>query len=594
MSNRAETIHGSVLATVTSHPERAALMYRRDGRYESVTYAGLARSVALAAGRLRAFGLTKGDTVGILSPNRPQWIVADLAVLSLGGIVVPIYPTLPPDQLKYIIEDSRMRMLFVGDASLFPNVSLVRGESPCLEEVIFLDDWGIGLGEGDAATEGTSSPAGAADVAASDTATIVYTSGTTGEPKGVILTHGNIVSNVRGLIKRYDIACDDSIVSYLPLAHMFERTCGHYVFLFTGGTVAYAESRATVVRDVGAVRPTVLIAVPRVLEKAYEIVRAAVEGGPWVRRGVVHRAFGLLNERANLRYHGKRVPLWLQARCRMYDAVVASRFRAIAGGRLRLIVSGGASLNRHVGKVLRVLGFGVVEGYGLTEASPVVCCGRIEDHTLGTVGPPLGGVEARIGEGGEILVRGPNVMVGYLNKPAETAAVLDREGWLSTGDLGSFDDRGNLVVTGRSKDIIVTSYGKNVSPVRVEERLTGSPYIEQAAIFGDDRKSVVALLVPAREEIEGFAAEHDISWRSYDSLLEHYAVRELLSGEVERANAGAASYERVAAFGLVVEPFSQENGMLTPTLKLRRTKIGEVCADRIDGLYEELRGKRAD
>jgi len=593
LNSPAETIHGSILSAAASHPERAALMYRRDGQYVTVTYAGLARAVGLAAERLAAFGITKGDTVGILSPNRPQWIVADLAVLSLGGIVVPVYPTLPPDRLKYIIGDSGMRMLFVGDADLFPNVSLVRGESPGLEEVIFLDDWGIGLGEGAATAEAQRPDGFAVGVAASDAATIVYTSGTTGEPKGVILTHGNIVSNVRGLVKRYDITWDDSIVSYLPLAHMFERTCGHYVFLFTGGTVAYAESRETVVEDVGAVRPTVLIAVPRVLEKAYEVVRAAVESGPWVRRGVVHRAFGLLNQRANLRYHGKRVPLWLRTRCIMYDVLVARRFRAIAGGRLRLIVSGGASLNRHTGKVLRVLGFGVVEGYGLTEASPVVCCGRIEDHTLGTVGPPLDGVEVRIGEGGEILVRGPNVMAGYLNKPAETAVVLNEEGWLSTGDLGRFDDKGNLVVTGRSKDIIVTSYGKNVSPAPVEERLTGSPYIEQAAIFGDDRKSIVALLVPAREDVERYAAGRGIAWRSYDALLEHYAVHELLSREVERANSDAAPYERVAAFALVAEPFSQENGMLTPTLKLRRKKIAEVCGDRIEALYRELGGKRA-
>jgi long-chain acyl-CoA synthetase len=592
LSNAAETIHGSILAAAASHPERAALMYHRGGRYVSVAYADLARAVSVAADRLRAFGIAKGDTVGILSPNRPQWIVADLAVLSLGGIVVPVYPTLPPDRLRYIIEDSGMRMLFVGDADLFPNVSAVRGGSPRLEEVIFLDDWGIELGDAAAAAE-PPGPGAFADVAPSDPATIVYTSGTTGEPKGVILTHGGIVSNVLALVKRYDITCDDSIVSYLPLAHMFERTCGHYVFLFTGGAVAYARARETVVDDVGAVRPTVLIAVPRVLEKAYEVVRAAVEAGPWVRRGVVHRAYGLLNRRANLRYHGKRVPPWLRLRCGMYDALVANRFRAIAGGRLRLIVSGGASLNRHVGKVLRVLGFGVVEGYGLTEASPVVCCGRIDDHTLGTVGPPLDGVEVRIGEGGEILVRGPNVMAGYLNKPAETATVLSEDGWLSTGDLGHFDDRGNLVVAGRSKDIIVTSYGKNVAPVPIEERLMGSPYIEQAVIFGDDRKSIVALLVPARAEIERYAGGRDIAWRSYDSLLEHYVVRELLNGEVERANSDGAPYERVVGFDLVAEPFSQENGMLTPTLKLRRRKIAEARGLQIDALYDELGRKRA-
>jgi long-chain acyl-CoA synthetase len=357
--------------------------------------------------------------------------------------------------------------------------------------------------------------------------------------------------------------------------------------------VAYAESRAAVVDDVGAVRPTVLIAVPRVLEKAYDVVRSAVESGPWVRRGVVHRAVSLLNERENIRYHGERVPLWLEARCRMYDALVARRFRAIAGGRVRLIVSGGASLNTHIGKVLRVVGLGVVEGYGLTEASPVVCCGRVKDHRLGTVGPPLDGVEVRIRGGGEIQVRGPNVMRGYFNKPEETAAVLDSEGWLSTGDLGGFDDRGNLVVMGRSKEIIVTAYGKNVSPVPIEERLADGPLIEQAVIFGDDRKSIVALLVPAKEAVERYAAEASVSSRSYETLLEHYAIHDRIGVEVERANAEAAPFERVTAFGLIADPFTQENGLLTPTLKVRRNEIERTHGDRIEALYREMEERGA-
>jgi long-chain acyl-CoA synthetase len=593
LSNGAETIHGSVMAAADAHPERAALMYRREGRYATVSYAALAGAVGVAAERLRAFGLRKGDTVGILSPNRPHWIIADLAVLSLGGIVVPVYPTLPADQLGYIVGDSQARMLLVGDAGLFPDVDLVRERSPNLEEVIFLDEWGVSSGDDGPAAVSDGVGFASARVAASDPATIVYTSGTTGEPKGVVLTHGNIVSNARALIKRYDITRDDSIVSYLPLAHAFERTCGHYVFLFAGGTVAYAESRATVAEDVRAIRPTVLIAVPRVLEKACEVARDAVESGPWVRRGVVHRAVGLLNERANLRFRGASVPLWLDARCRMYDALVARRFRAIAGGRLRLIVSGGASLDRQTGKILKIMGFGIVEGYGLTEASPVVTCGRVDDHRLGSVGPPLDGVEVRIAPSGEIQVRGPNVMPGYHNKPRETAAVLDREGWLSTGDLGSFDDRGNLIVTGRIKEIIVTAYGKNVSPAPVEERLVGSAYIDQAVVFGDDRKCIVALLVPARDEIERYAGEHGASSRSYESLLDHYAVRELIAREVERANAGAAPYERVAEFGLIADPFTQENGLLTPMLKARRREIERVYGDRIAALYEGMEERRA-
>jgi len=593
LSSDPQTIHGSILAAAAVHPQRTALRYRDGRTYVPVTYDELVRSVAVAAERLRAFGLKKGDAVGIYCPNRPQWIVADLAVLSLGGIVVPVYHTLPVSQLGYIINDSHMRMLFVGDASLFEGIAGVRSEAPDLEEVIFLDDWGVRFGQstGGAAGPGPSVPRD--EVEASDVATVVYTSGTTGEPKGVMLTHGNIVSNARALIERFGITPEDSTVSYLPIAHMFERTCGHYTFLFAGATVAYAEKRETVVEDVKAIKPTVLIAVPRVLEKAYETARAKVESGPLVRKGLVHRTVALLNERANRRYQGRPVPLWLEMRCRVYDALAASQFRAIAGGRLRLIVSGGAALDRQVGKILKVLGFGIIEGYGLTETSPVVSVGGSDDHRLGTVGRPLDGVEVAISDEGEIFVRGPNVMKGYLNKPRETSAVLDQDGWLHTGDLGRVEDDGNVVVTGRIKDIIITSYGKNIAPIPVEERIARSPYIEQAVIFGERRKSLVALVVPNREEIERYALEHDVRWDAYDVLLEHYEIRELLEGEIEQANGESASYERVTEFGLLAEPFGLENAMLTPSLKLRRGVIAETYAARIEALYQELERKHA-
>jgi len=596
---RAETIHGSVLEAAAARPDATALMYMSGGAYASVTYRALIDAVELAAERLRAFGLRKGDVVGILSPNRPQWVVADLAVLKLGGIVVPIYHTLPADQLAYIIKDSGMRMLFAGSAGLLEKVEDIRGELPGLEEVIFLDDWGIRFahGEADGRTAASESRTEAGDpdagVASSDEATICYTSGTTGEPKGVVLTHRNIVSNVRGLIERYEITSDDSTLSYLPLAHMFERTCGHYVFLSSGGTVAYAEGLTTVARDVAITQPTVLIAVPRVLERAYKTAVAKVESGPWVRRGLAHRAFTLLNERANRRFQGRKVPIWLELRCRLYDALVAGKFRTIGGNRLRIIVSGGAPLDRRIGKILRVVGFGLVEGYGMTEASPVVCCGDVADHKLGTVGRPLKGVEVKIAEGGEILVRGPNVMKGYLNKPEETAAVLDADGWLHTGDLGETDELGCLIVTGRSKEIIVTSYGKNIAPATVEEHLLRSRYVEQTVVFGDNRKTIVALIVPHRPAIERFAREQGISTESYETLIEHHAIVELVGDDVKEANEQMASYERVTAFALLAEPFSAENGLLTPTLKLRRRKIAETYTDRIEALYDRLEGRHA-
>ncbi len=591
-------------------------MRRRGGQYIGISYAELVQAVGRAAGRLRALGLERGDVVGILSPNRPEWIIADLAILSLGGIVVPIYHTLPHDQLSYIVRDSGMRMLLVGEAGLRIKADAVQQEIGCLDQVISLDepefrpsgassdtagDAASGAA-GDTAGRASSDTAGGAagedgptgiGVASSDAATIVYTSGTTGEPKGVVLTHGNIVSNARALIRRYEITPDDSALSYLPLAHMFERTCGHYVFLFAGGAVAYAQGLATVADDVAVVRPTVLIAVPRVLERAYEAAVARIERGPWLGRGVVRSAFVLLNECANRRYRGERVPVWLSLRCRMYNALIASRFRRVGGGRLRIIVSGGAPLDRRIGKILRVLGFGIVEGYGLTETSPVVCCGSVADHRLGTVGRPLDGVDVRIASDGEIQVRGPNVMKGYLNKPDETARVLDADGWLHTGDLGELDGDGNLVVTGRSKEVIITSYGKNVAPGPVEERIARSPYVSQVVVFGDNRKSIVALIVPNRAALERYARERGVASGAYDALLEQSAIRELLGDEIKKANSEAAPYERVTAFELIAEPFSEETGTLTPTLKIRRQKIAETCTDLIEALYDKLEGRRA-
>ncbi|MBM3308030.1 MAG: AMP-binding protein, partial [Candidatus Eisenbacteria bacterium] len=475
-------------------------------------------------------------------------------------------------------------------------------EGGSLEAVVPLS--ALGMPDAPRAAAGASSPradagpSGAApdrlpNVGPSDVATIVYTSGTTGEPKGAVLTHANIVSNVRALIRRYGITPDDSALSYLPLAHMFERTCGHYVFLFAGGTVAYAQGLATVADDIRLVRPTVLIAVPRVLERAYEVALAKVEGGPGAGRGVVRRAFALLNERANRRYRGERLPPWLALRCGVYDALVASKFRKVAGGRLRLIVSGGAPLDRRIGKILHVLGLTIVEGYGLTETSPVVCCGEAGAHRLGTVGRPLQGVEVRIAADGEILVRGPNVMKGYLGKPEETSRALDPDGWFHTGDLGEFDDRGNLIVTGRSKEIIVTSYGKNVAPAPIEQRLARSPYVSQAVVFGDSRKSIVALIVPDRAALARFAEERGIAAEPYEALLAHPQIRAIIGEEVLTANAEAAPYERVVAFELLARPFSEGDGTLTPTLKVRRKAVERTCTDLIQALYDRLEGRHA-
>jgi long-chain acyl-CoA synthetase len=419
-----------------------------------------------------------------------------------------------------------------------------------------------------------------------DTATIVYTSGTTGDPKGVILSHGNIASNALAVAARFGVNSTDSFLSFLPLCHMLEKTCGYYAMLFSGVTIAYAGDLSTIVEDVKTVRPTILIIVPRVVEKIYEAVEQKVLESSTVRRSMVFGAIRVLNERVNREYRGESVSPALRMRAALADRFIASKFRMIAGGRVRLLVSGGAPLDRGLAKTLLVLGFNILEGYGLTEASPVVATALIEDNRLGTVGRPLEGVEIRFGDEEEILVRGPNIMQGYLNKPDETAKVIDSDGWLHTGDQGRFDDQGNLVITGRIKELIVTSYGKNVAPVPIEAEITKSPYIDQALLYGDNRKYITALIVPEKCAIENYARERGLLSAGYEELLRSGEIRELISGEIERATAERARYEKVKEFSIVPEGFTVANKLLTPTLKIRRKRVIGKYSEMITAMYD--------
>jgi long-chain acyl-CoA synthetase len=596
----AETIHGMYREAVEKHRNKVALRHGRDGRGSRLTYGELDKWVDAVAAKLVSLGVKQGDTVGILAGNRPQWVIADLAILSLGASVVPLYPTLPPSYLQYIINDSKMTALVAGDPVLLTSISTVMDETPHLKQTLLLDDAAIASGTSgfssdlrsdsmdDMARRAVAYPS----VSADDVATIVYTSGTTGAPKGVVLTHANIVSNAKALTDRYGICAEDSIVSYLPLSHMFERTCGYYTFLFAGATITYAENMTTIARDVKAAHPTVLIAVPRVLEKAHATARWRIEGDSKRKQAFVTNAIKNLNEIANRRYKGEKVSPWLSFKCMLYDRLVAKKFRDAAGGRLRIIVSGGASLDKSIAKILFIVGFNVLEGYGMTEASPVIACSPMDGIRLGTVGTPLEGVEVKIGENEEILVRGPNVMRGYLGRDEETAEALDADGWLHTGDQGSMED-GYLSITGRLKDLIVTSYGKNISPRPIEEKLTKSKYIEQVMVYGDDRKYLVALVVPDSEALKQFAEERAIPTDDYAALLARDEIHELIAGEVESVNEDAPSYEQIRGFDILPEAFTLENGLLTPTLKPRRGRISMMYEGLIERLYDRIEGHQA-
>jgi long-chain acyl-CoA synthetase len=594
------TIYAAFLEAATRYPQKPALRFKDVNKeYASISYDDLRNSVYRLAASLERLGIAKGDRIAVLAYHGPEWVMADLAALKLGAVIVPIYHSLSPSAVAYMLNDAACKLIFVAGRELFEMIDAIRRDTRCLAHVGVFDENGIGgektflrfrdlVAEGESAGRIAAEPVAAeapSSVTQTDPATIVYTSGTTGTPKGVVLSHGNILFDAFSLMRRFNVGPDDTFLSFLPLCHMLERTCGHFTMLFAGATIAYAEGVSTIVDDVRKIRPTIITVVPRIVEKIYEAVEQKVMEALLIRRRLVLAAVRHLNERVNRVYRGEEVPLSLRLQCFFFDRLVASKFRKIAGGRLRLLVSGGAPLDRKLAKTLHVFGFNIVEGYGLTETAPVVCTGTLEDNRLGTVGKPFDGVEVKIGESDEILVRGPNLTCGYFNMPEETAKAIDRDGWFHTGDRGKLDARGNLVITGRLKELIVTSYGKKVAPVPIEAEIKKSPYIDEVLLFGDNRKLITALVVPRREAIEEYALEKRIPASDYAALLARGEIRDLIAAEIERATPQLAPFERIKAFTLLPEGFTVANELLTPTLKLRRQKIIERYRNEIEAMY---------
>jgi long-chain acyl-CoA synthetase len=577
------TIYDLFQETVQKYPERVALMYKKQGEYTNITYQQLSNLVDMVAFELQRIGIKKGDAIAIYSYNRPEWVIVDLATLKLGGVVVPIYHVLPAFYVKYIVNDAKVKMLFVENEKLLAIANSVKNEMPSLNKIFVFDNAGIIDGKFGKVGHFPSN-----NISEDDIATIVYTSGTTGGPKGVILTHYNIISNTLSAIDRFNINCNDVVVSYLPLSHMFERTGGYYVIMFSGGAIAYAENFTTVVEDVAKIRPTILIALPRVLEKAYQTAEEKVKKSSFIKKKMVYSAIKNLNRYANLKYKNKKIPLLLKIKCDIYRKLVAEKFLKIAGGRNRVIVSGGAPLNKQIAKVYYVLGFNICEGYGLTETSPIVTASTVEDNILGTVGKPFPDVQVKIGDNDEILVKGPNVMLGYHNKLEETAKVIDHNGWFHTGDQGKFDEKSNLVITGRIKELIVTSYGKKIAPIPIEEKLCQCGYIDQVMLFGDKKNYLVALIVPKKQTIEYYAKCNNIPSQDYPELLQRNKIKSLIEAEIEKASQDLAHYEKIKQFVLLSEGFTIENGMLTPTLKLRRSKVVERYGTVIEAMYKNI------
>lgn len=580
--------------TAAATPEKAALMSKVEGEYRSISYARFSDWVRSFALGLIELGVQPGDRVALLCENRPEWAVTDIALLSIGAVNVPMYASLPPVQVQYIVGDCGARVLIVSTEKQLSKALEVRGQLPDLEAVIVVDPpaevpQGV-LTMAQVTERGAGANAAEFDrranaVSPRDLASIIYTSGTTGEPKGAMLTHDNFMSNAQSASAIFGIEESDLFLSFLPLSHVFERLAGHYFPLLKGATIAYAESIFTVSSNMTEVKPTVMASVPRLYESIHSRVLDGIGKQPPPRKKAAELALKVGWEYNSKIIEGREPGMMAKMQYSVADSQVLAPLRErVTGGRLRAFISGGAPLPIETAKFLTSLGLRIMEGYGLTETSPVICVNLPEKTKLGTVGPPIPGVEVRIADDGEILSRGPHIMLGYYNLPEETASAIDADGWFHTGDIGLLDEDSYLKITDRKKDIIVLANGKKVAPQPIEAKLKASSYIAQTVLFGDRQPQIVALIVPEFEHLKGWAREQNLTTEA-EQLVGLAPVKKLFREEIERLSGDLADFERVRRFTLLAHDFSMERGELTPTLKIKRKAVAENFAAEIAAMY---------
>jgi long-chain acyl-CoA synthetase len=552
-------------------PQGEAMRRRRaDGSWESFSRSEIADRVRRVALGLRSLGFERGDRVAILSPTRLEWALADYGIVMAGLVSLPVYNSLPAEQVEYILGDGEARAVFVSDQEQLDKIVEISERLPRLQRAFNFDP--------------TSERGGDPN----DLSTLIYTSGTTGTPKGVMLTHDNFYSNTILSLTVFRLSRRDTSLSWLPLAHVFERMAGHYCMWYSGATIAYAESVKTVVRDLGEVKPTVMTAVPRLYEKFYEGVTTAARQAGAVKKNLFFWALGVARRKVELEQAHRSVGPTLALQYRLADRLVFSKVRARTGGNISYFLSGGAPLPPPVAVFFHGAGLPILEGYGLTETSPVICVNPHEDIRIGTVGPPIPLTEVRIAEDGEILCRGPQVMRGYYRNEEATREALDADGWFHTGDIGRLDRDGYLSITDRKKEIIVTAYGKNIAPQPIEGAITRSRYLDHAVLIGDRRKFPIVVLSPNPEALREWAGRRGIDGASIEGLLGDQEVREKLRNEALGRVRDFARYERPREVLLVPDDFTIESGELTPTLKVRRQVIASRYAERINSLYDAL------
>jgi long-chain acyl-CoA synthetase len=590
-----QTIPSLFLQLTETFQKPALLLYKIDGRYTSLSTEEVRREVERIALGLRELGVGPGDKVILLAENGPWWVMTDYAILAIGAVTVPIYPSLVPDQIKYIITDSDSKVVIVSDKNMWEKVAAISKEIPRVDHFISFEDRPVesvlplaelkARGERSRKDDPRRFEETARSVKPDDLASIIYTSGTTGIPKGVLLTHANFASNVETLASIIPFNAEDTDLSFLPLSHVLERLVT-FAFMSRGVSMAYAESVESVAENLLEVKPTIMVSVPRLFEKIYAKVMDSVLAGSALRKKIFFWAMRVGKEYGAKTLRKQPVPAFLAWRRKIAHKLVFSKILEKTGGRVRFFVSGGAPLAKDIAEFFYSLGLVVLEGYGLTESSPVIAVNTFDHLKFGTVGQPIPGVEVRIAPDGEILARGPNIMKGYHKKEEETQEAL-AEGWLHTGDIGHLEEDGFLVITDRKKDLIVTSGGKNVAPQPIENILKQNAYIANAVIIGGSRKFISALIVPNFEKVEEYARKREIRFVDRRDLVQNETIVRFLLEEVDQSTPGLAPYEKVKKIAVLERDFEIAEGEITPTLKVKRNIIERKYNELIDSLYRE-------
>ena len=595
-----KTMSEMFLNTTSEYSSKSLYYYKKDGDWIGIKGSDVKNTVRNIASGLRSIDVGLGDNVAILSTNSPRWAMSDFGIICNGSATVTVYPTLLPAQIEYILNNSDSKVVFVENQDQLDKINEIKDNLTTLKHVIVMDD---SLSE---STDDSSNFLDFLDkglkyeqnnnfslaeiskeIKEDDLLTIIYTSGTTGNPKGVMLTHKNLISNVIATINMADLKSSDnhSFLSFLPLSHVLERMTGHFTGFALGCTVYYAESIETVADNLGETNPSIVVSVPRLFEKMYNKINDGLKTAPSIRRKIFKWAYSVGEQTAHITDKSTLTGL-TKIKFNLANKLVYSKVRGRLGGNIRFFVSGGAPLSKEVAEFFSYLNITILEGYGLTETSPVLTSNTEEELRFGTVGKPIFNVDIKIADDGEILAKGPNIMKGYYKNDEATKEAIDSDGWFYTGDIGEFDEDGFLKITDRKKSLIVTSGGKNIAPAPLENALITSVYIEQVVAIGDKRNFISALITPNFEALEGYLKSKGHGDLSPSEMVSHQDTLDLYNSEVEERMVDFAQYEKIKKFTVCDRLFELERNELTPSLKIRRKAVNENFKDVIDLMYD--------